>query len=134
VAGFLSLAPDASVVAAKGWFARDGYHAAKEVLKNEPTGVFGCNDRLVEGIVRRYRERNVAIPPIVGFDDAPIAATLGLTTIAIPWTEIGRAVARLSQARLAGDTAGSQHLLLHPVPVFRDLGFASTMRPKISVQ
>mgnify|MGYP003552026228 CR=1 FL=1 len=45
------------------------------------------------------------MPPIVGFDDAPIAEQLNLTTIGLPWDEMLDGVIRTAKRRLAGDTA-----------------------------
>ena len=71
------------------------------------------------------RRHKLALPPLVGFDDAPIAETLNLTTIAIPWDELIDGVVRVVKRRLAGDRATSSHQVFNPRPILR--GFASQL-------
>ncbi|MEO1237952.1 MAG: substrate-binding domain-containing protein, partial [Planctomycetota bacterium] len=84
--------------------------------------VFAGNDRLAEGLVSYCRKRGRRVPALVGFDDAPIAESLGLTTIAIPWEEIARGVERVVAERLRGSQAAAVRQTFVPQPVLRSLG------------
>jgi DNA-binding LacI/PurR family transcriptional regulator len=118
VAGFRSIAR-ATAKASADWFYDGGMARAKEVLAAGRDGIFCCNDRLAEAVVRYCRARDLALPPVVGFDDAPVAEELGLTTIAIPWTEVGSAVVAVATRRLSGATATAIAQLIATRPVIR---------------
>jgi DNA-binding transcriptional regulator YhcF (GntR family) len=87
VAGFLSVAP-ATVINSATWFYEDALDVADQALAAGRDGIFCCNDRLAQAIVRRAADRARPRPHLVGFDDAPVARWLKLTTIAIPWEEL----------------------------------------------
>lgn len=91
VAGFLSVAP-ATVINSTTWFYEDALDVADQALAAGRDGIFCCNDRLAQAIVRRAADRARPRPHLVGFDDAPVARWLKLTTIAIPWEELVDAV------------------------------------------
>ena len=121
VEGFLSVLP-AVVVPSESWFYEGGYRVAGEALGHARRGLFCCNDQLARAVLDYCRDHQLAPPPLVGFDDAPIAETLNLTTIAIPWDELIDGVVRLVKRRLAGDRATSSHQVFNPRPILR--GFA----------
>ena len=87
VSGFLSIA-QATVFHSRTWFFDAGLSVADKVLASRPEGIFCCNDRLAQAVLRRTEDRDMPRPLIIGFDDAPIAQWLNLTTIAIPWEEL----------------------------------------------
>ena len=91
VAGFLSVAP-ATVISSATWFYEDALDVADQALAAGRDGIFCCNDRLAQAVVRRAADRARPRPQLVGFDDAPVARWLKLTTIAIPWEELVDAV------------------------------------------
>jgi hypothetical protein len=91
VAGFLSVAP-ATVISSATWFYEDALEVADQALAAGRDGIFCCNDRLAQAVVRRAADRARPRPRLVGFDDAPVARWLKLTTIAIPWEELVDAV------------------------------------------
>jgi hypothetical protein len=117
-AGFLSLTP-ARVVYSPDWFLEGGLACAARAVAQGPDGIFCCNDRLAESIVRHCRAQRVAPPPLIGFDDAPIATWLGLTTMAIPWTALREAVTATVRRRLDGDTSAATSLVLPTFPQMR---------------
>jgi hypothetical protein len=119
--GFLSLIPGASVVAARSWFYEDGFRQAGAAIRVSRRGLFCCNDRLAEAVITHCREKEIACPPIVGFDDAPVAESLNLTTIAIPWVELISGAADLIKKRLTGDSAAARQLIFTPRPIVRNL-------------
>ena len=122
VAGFLSIAK-AAVVHSPTWFADDAMKVASKAIRLGPDGVFCCNDRLAEAVIATAGGTSLA-PPLVGFDDAPIAARLNLSTIAIPWTELVEGAARIIRARLHGDASNASRQVFAVSPVIR----SSTMR------
>jgi LacI family transcriptional regulator len=118
IAGFISESP-ALVVHAKDWFEPAGEAAAERVLRRKLRGVFCCNDRLAEGFLRTCARASLTPPPLIGFDDAPIAARLGLTTVGIPWDALAAAITRLVRERLNGSDDPATHLVLFPRIVAR---------------
>jgi DNA-binding LacI/PurR family transcriptional regulator len=105
---------------AGGWFVEHGLAHANEVLSRRPDGVFCCNDRLAEALIRSLPPLEaVSRPMIIGFDDAPIAAALQLNTIAIPWDELVSAAVKMIKTRLSGDRSAAIHQVVAPQPVRR---------------
>jgi LacI family transcriptional regulator len=88
-------------------------------LTSRPEAIFACNDRLAQAVVEAAAELEISLPVLFGFDDAPVAETLHLSTISIPWDELADAIATTAKQRLAGDTTPSIHRLLSPRPVIR---------------
>jgi DNA-binding LacI/PurR family transcriptional regulator len=84
--------------------------------------VFCCNDQLADALIRWCRDHQLAQPPVVGFDDAPVAERLNLTTISIPWDELIDGVARVVKRRLGGDRSASSQQIFNPRPVIRSFG------------
>lgn len=119
VAGFCSEYA-AAVVHARTWYAPDAEAVARHVLKGEPTGVFCGDDRLAEGLLRAVRRHGLQPSAMVGFDDAPIAETLGLTTIAIPWASLAAGLVRIVRDRLMGLADPPTHLVYYPSLVLRE--------------
>jgi hypothetical protein len=105
-----------------GWFYEDGYRAAAAAVKAGKTGIFCCNDRLAEGLLAWCADHGRTPPPVVGFDDAPIAERLNLTTVAIPWDELAEGVVTVVKRRLSGDNAVSSQQIFNPRPVVRGFG------------
>jgi DNA-binding LacI/PurR family transcriptional regulator len=89
-----------------------------------PTAFVAVSDSLALGAygVTRQLERPVAV---VGFDDTPVAAALGLSSVAQPLGEAAGRVLDLLLRRLDGTPAPDQHVLLEPSLVAR----ASSSRP-----
>lgn len=118
VAGFRSVLP-AAVISAESWFYEEGLLAAPRVLAAGPRGIFCCNDRLAEAIIQHCRTFARPLPPLVGFDDAPVADRLDLTTIAIPWPELTTAAVDVIRHRLATPTTTARHQTFTPRPIIR---------------
>ena len=62
------------------------------------TAVLASTDVLALDTLRTLRARSIAVPSqvsVIGFDDVPDAAAAGLTTMAQPLVEKGRAAAQL---------------------------------------
>ena len=127
VDGFISVAK-APVIEAESWFFEAGYASAALVVPQAKAGLFCANDQLAGAVIRWCREQRRPQPPIVGFDDAPIAETLNLTTIAIPWDELVEGVVRVLKRRLSGDRSTSSQQIFHPRPVVRGFGLTPASR------
>ncbi|MEM1305433.1 MAG: substrate-binding domain-containing protein, partial [Planctomycetota bacterium] len=95
------------------------FTAAGGLLRHRPDFVFCCNDRLAEGLLHRCRRDRVTPPAVVGFDNAPVAEQLGLTTVGIPWREFVSASAEVIVRRLAGDRSVARRQIFTPLPVLR---------------
>ncbi len=121
VDGFRSLLPvgRSRIVEAGSWNREDGTRAAGALLARSPSAIFCCNDRLAEGVVRYARREKIALPPIVGFDNAPIAEELNLTTIAVPWQEIVATATEIIKKRMAGNRAMARRQVFAPSPIVR---------------
>jgi DNA-binding transcriptional regulator YhcF (GntR family) len=119
VAGFLSVAP-ATVIHSTTWFYEDALDVADRALAAGRDGIFCCNDRLAQAIVRRAADRARPRPRLVGFDDAPIARWLKLTTIAIPWEELVDAVIGAIRRKQASPASAAIAQLVSTRIVLRD--------------
>ncbi len=89
------LAVDENLIAEGGFVEEGGYDAMAKLLPHKPDAVFAINDAMAVGAIRYLREQGLRVPEdvaVVGFDDAPIAASYkpALTTIAQPIAELGR--------------------------------------------
>ncbi|MCE9608262.1 MAG: substrate-binding domain-containing protein [Planctomycetia bacterium] len=118
--GFLSVLP-ANVVCAGNWFFDQGYAAAEQILKSAKAGIFCVNDQLASGVLQWCVDHSRSCPPIVGFDDAPVAEKWNLTTISLPWEEMLDGVVRIAKLRLTSDRSASSHQMFHPRPILRRL-------------
>lgn len=112
IEGFCSGIPRARVVSAGGWYFEDGLRVAKRVLAFRPDAVFCVNDRLAEALLAYCREHHLAAPRIVGHDNAPVAETCHLTTIATPWEEMVATAGELIRSRLEDYAGTASHVTL----------------------
>ena len=119
IAGFRAHAPAAKVVCAESWFVEGGLDQAAAVLGAKPGGIFACNDRLAEALIIHCRSNRLPLPPLVGFDNAPVAERLRLTTIGIPWQAMVTQAIALVTARLEGSTAPAKLVSLAHEPILR---------------
>ena len=117
--GFVSEFPQAEIVYADGWYFEHGVAVARRVLRNRPDGVFCANDRLAQAIVHEARKSDLPLPPLVGFDDAPIAEKLNISSIGFPRDEIANAAAQLIKRRMQGDDSLAFRQIFTPRPVIR---------------
>lgn len=117
VAGFQAILPESTVVCAETWYFDKAIDLAPRMLRYR--GVFACNDRLAEAIMKAAEVAQRPPPKLVGFDDAPISEQLNFTTIAIPWDDIVEGAVNVIQRRLAGEAGPAAQLLFAPRPVMR---------------
>ncbi len=119
IAGFRAHSPDARVINAATWFIEGGRECAGAILAGTPTGIFTCNDRLAEALIEHCRTHRVPLPPLVGFDNAPVAERLRLTTVGIPWNAMVEQAARVVVARLQGGDEPARSISLAHEPIMR---------------
>ncbi|WP_022883081.1 LacI family DNA-binding transcriptional regulator [Gryllotalpicola ginsengisoli] len=78
---------------------------AASVLATGATAVFASHDELASRTLVALRRAGVRVPDelsLVGYDDGPLAAGLGLTTVRQPFEESGRAAAELLLGLMEG--------------------------------
>lgn len=87
-----------------------GFEAAQKLLdlSNPPTAIFCANDRMAMGAYDAIKERGLRIPQdiaVVGFDNQELIAAYlrpGLTTIALPFQEMGARGVEMLSAMIEG--------------------------------
>jgi DNA-binding LacI/PurR family transcriptional regulator len=105
----------------------EGYRCATELVNRHRAEALVCvSDTLALGALAMIRDRvsrgGTALP-VIGFDDSPGAAAMGLTTVAQPLREAAATCVRLLTTFLEeGESAADHHVLLAPHLVIRDSG------------
>jgi DNA-binding LacI/PurR family transcriptional regulator len=94
----------------------EGEAGATAILTSRPrpTALICLSDRLAEGALTAARRVGIRVPAdlsIIGFDDAPGAARLSLTTVAQPTRRKGEIAAQALLDRLAGRHHDDAHTL-----------------------
>lgn len=119
IAGFRAHAGVATVVKADSWYVEGGAGKAAQIVAAKPAGIFACNDRLAEAVIAYCAARRMPLPPLVGFDNAPVAERLRLTTIGIPWATMVAQAMQVIRERLQGSTGSARLISLAHEPVMR---------------
>ncbi|MEY9211953.1 LacI family transcriptional regulator [Thermobifida halotolerans] len=108
--------------------ADSGEKAVEEVLaggpRRRPQAVFCANDQLALGLLKGLGARGLSVPDdlsVVGYDDVDVAALVhpGLTTVAQPKYQIGRAAMRLLAAEIHEPRGAHERLVFTPRLVVR---------------
>jgi len=119
--GFRQIFPSAQVLEAGTWFFRSAVqNIAAPLSALRADALFCCSDRLAQATLICYQKLRIPAPIVIGFDNAPVAETLSLSTIGIPWEEIARTAAAVIMKRLDGQTDHASAVVLPPVPVIRN--------------
>jgi DNA-binding transcriptional regulator YhcF (GntR family) len=119
--GFRQIFPSAQVIQAGTWFLSSAVQNIAVPLRSlQADAVFCCSDRLAQATLICYQKLKISTPIIIGFDNAPVAETLSLSTIGIPWEEVARAAAAVIKKRLDGQTDHASAIVLPPIPVIRN--------------
>jgi DNA-binding LacI/PurR family transcriptional regulator len=119
--GFRQIFPSAQVIQAGTWFLSSAIQNIAVPLRSlQADALFCCSDRLAQATLICYQKLKIPAPIIIGFDNAPVAETLSLSTIGIPWEEVARAAAAVIKKRLDGQTDHASAIVLPPVPVIRN--------------
>ena len=118
---------DPALVVTGGATADGGFDAAQRLLRErEPDGVFCANDRLAMGTYDAARELNISIPTdlsVVGFDNQELIAKYlrpALSTIALPFREMGRRGAELLTQVLDPPSGNAPQVVLECPPIPRN--------------
>jgi hypothetical protein len=119
IAGFRAHAGVSRVVNAESWYLEAGAEKAAQILGANPPGIFACNDRLAEAVIAFCAGQKMSLPPLVGFDNAPVAERLRLTTIGIPWGAMVAHAVQVISERLQGSTGSARLVSLAHEPVMR---------------
>lgn len=96
-----------------------GYNAALSLLEKAepPTAIFVASDEVAIGALAAIHAQGLRVPEqmaIVGFDDNPLArfTTPALTTVRLPFEEMGRQAARMLIERILDPGAPLRQVLL----------------------
>jgi DNA-binding LacI/PurR family transcriptional regulator len=107
----------------------EGYRCATELVTRRGADALVCvSDTLALGALAMIRDqvsRGGTAVPVIGFDDSPGAAAMGLTTIAQPLREAAATCVRLLTDYLdhgSNEPATVHHVLLAPHLVIRNSG------------
>ena len=113
---FLEAAGESGPVAfAESYTEPAGAEAARALLSRRPTAVIAANDLLALGVLDVLESEGLSCPDdvsVVGFNDIPMMARLGLTTVHIPQRDIGAEAARVLLARIEDPALRPGRLLL----------------------
>lgn len=122
VAGFRHIFPAAKIISAEAWDAEPGSSCLKQVDMLASDGVFCANDRLAASLYAHQQTtaRRAEQAEIIGFDDAPVAQEIGLSTIAIPWGQLVESALEIIRCRMSGDTASARHQSFPVQPILRE--------------
>jgi DNA-binding transcriptional regulator YhcF (GntR family) len=121
IEGFRQIFPSAQVIEAGTWFFRSAVENIEAPLSSlRADALFCCSDRLAQATLICYQKLKIPAPAVIGFDNAPVAETLGLSTIGIPWEEVARSATAVIKRRLDGRTDHASAIVLPPVPVLRN--------------
>lgn len=101
------LATDPALVVPGGFTIAGGSHAMEKLLEDDcpPTAVFAFSDEMAYGAIRVLRDRGLTPGrdvAVIGFDGHETSALLDLSTISVPFEQIGATTAR----RLMDDIDG----------------------------
>jgi LacI family transcriptional regulator len=89
----------------------------------KPCGIFTCTDRWARIVARYIRLANLRVPedlPLVGVDNDIVECELlapPLSSVMMPWQELGRNTARLVQLALSGQAIERKRLVSAPIAV-----------------
>lgn len=130
VAGAGLAASDCVVYEAGSFHSEDGHAACTRLLDSEEaiTAIIAANDLLALGCIDAIRERGLSVPgdiSVTGYDDIALVDRLdpALTTISLPYEEMGAVAGRLLLDLLAADdrTIGTSYepIRLAPTLVVR---------------
>ncbi|MET1155814.1 substrate-binding domain-containing protein [Arthrobacter sp.] len=105
---------------------RQGAEGARHLLERGATAVVCASDSLALGASEQFRATAPGTPPaVIGFDDTPVAAALGLSSVAQPVEQAATEIVDIMRHVLDGppdQAAPAIHRLLKPRLVLRDGG------------
>ncbi len=99
-----------------------GYRAGSVLAQLDIDALFAANDLIALGAIRAFREHGLDVPgdvAVIGFDDLPVAAENGLSTVRQPIHEMGSAAILGLIDMVEGRILPPHHLLLPTEMIFR---------------
>lgn len=106
---------------------KSGYKVSSDILKlsEAPTALFAGNDRMAAGLIQGLTEKGQKIPgdiSVAGYDDSDISTIIqpALTTVHIPFFEMGKRCIRELIKQVKGERSGSFKVLVKPELVVRE--------------
>lgn len=104
------LAPDPDLLFEGNYSRTSGYEAAGAIADrlDRLDGLMCANDRMAIGAIQGLRERGIDVPdqlPVIGYDNADASSLTDppLTTVEVPFYEMGRLAAETALGMLSGD-------------------------------
>jgi len=108
--------PDAMVEVMQGdFFEESGARAVETLLARgaEFDAIFAANDNMAIGALEALRRAGLDVPgevAVAGFDDIPLAAHIGITTVRVRIAELGQRAAERLLEMLGGAEGGGDEL------------------------
>jgi len=113
------IAPDPQLVVHCSYEYAEGERAVRQALSSGLafTAVFAGSDMVAAGALEALRDAGLRVPEdvsLAGYDDIPLARDLTpkLTTVHVPYEEIGRAGARLALEHACGENLSRNHVVM----------------------
>ncbi len=103
----------------------DGARGATELLANGATALVCASDSLALGAASSWQRLMPQTSPdlaVIGFDDTPVAAAVGLSSVSQPIEAAAQHITSLLADVLSGvadESRPERHLLLEPTPIWR---------------
>jgi len=120
------------------WQPEYGFDATRDLLRRtNPRALICLNDRLAFGAYQALDDASLSVPDdvsVVSFDDHPLASWMRpkLTTVALPFYELGRQAVDALFAEINGETAGEKPVHRIPMPLRARASVARPRRPEVS--
>ncbi|MBV8416447.1 MAG: substrate-binding domain-containing protein [Verrucomicrobia bacterium] len=120
--GFLHIFPKARVIELESWFVESAQDKILPQLRSwSIDGLFCCSDRLAQATIISYAHSQRPTPPLISFDNTPLAEKLRISAIGIPWERLCKEATAIVKLRLAGHEEAASCHILPPQPVLRIL-------------
>jgi DNA-binding LacI/PurR family transcriptional regulator len=106
----------------ESWFSESAEERILPKLRRRSIdSLFCCSDRLAVAAIACYARLKRPVPPLISFDNTPLAEQLHISVIGIPWERICKEAAAIVKLRLAGLEEAASCQILPPQPVLRIL-------------
>lgn len=126
--GFQHIFPGARLIELSSWFSESAQqNILPKVRRWKFDSLFCCSDRLAQATIGCYALLKRPTPPLISFDNTPLAEQLRVSAIGIPWERLCKEAANIVRLRLAGHEEAASCQILPPQPVLRVVnpGFTS---------
>jgi DNA-binding transcriptional regulator YhcF (GntR family) len=120
--GFQHIFPGTRLIELESWFSESAHEYILPKLRRwNIDGLFCCSDRIALATIACYAQLKRPTPPLISFDNTPLAEQLRISAIGIPWERICKEAATIVRLRLAGNEEAASCHILPPQPVLRIL-------------